>query len=193
MPNVTLPPTNLLTNAGFLLWAPLGTALPANTVTASVFADAWPVAWIPLGMTTSGSKIEDNPTESTIESAESFYPLATLTTKREAMVSFELMNFTAGNLQKALNGAITTVTGATTTLMTQVDAPDPTLEVNCMIGYESADSTVRWIGRSVRNGGNLSVQLAKAPSTGTISWAAKCVKPASGQPYSWFTAGANRA
>jgi hypothetical protein len=137
MPNVTMPSANLLTNAGFLLWAPLGSAEPANTVVGSVFTDAWPVAWIPLGRTDTGTKLDDNPTLSDIDSAEDFYPLATLTTKRAATVSFNLMNYTATNLARALNGATTTVTGTTTTTLTKVDAPDPTLEVNCMIGYES--------------------------------------------------------
>lgn len=189
MPAPTMPDPNLITNAGFLFWAPLGSSEPTNTVVGSVFTDAWPVAWIPLGRTTSGSKIEDNPTESDIESAEDFYPLATLTTKRAAMVSFELMNFTATNLARALNGASTTVTGTTTTTLTRVDSPNPTLEVNCMIGYESANSTVRWVGRSVRNGGNLSVTMNKAPNSATITWAATLTKPASAQPYSWWTAG----
>jgi hypothetical protein len=193
MANVTYPPTNLLTDAGFLLWAPGGTALPANTVVGGVFTDPWPVAWIPLGMTTTGSKIDDNATTSEIESAESYYPLAYRTTKRAAAVSFNLMNFTATNLARALNGATTTVTGTTTTTLTQVDAPNPVNEIPCMIGYESLDGTVRWIGRQVRNSGNLSVALAKAPSTADIPWAANLEKPASAQPYSWFTAGTARA
>ena len=193
MPNVTPPAANLLTDAGFLLWAPLGTALPANTVVGGVFTDPWPVAWIPLGPTTDGSKIDDNATVSEIESAESYYPLAYRTTKREAQVSFNLMNFTATNLSRALNGAVTTVTGTTTTTMTQVDGPNPVAEVPCMIGYESLDSTVRWVGYQCRNSGNISVALAKAPSTATIAWMANLEKPASSQPYSWFTAGEDRA
>jgi dihydroneopterin aldolase len=193
MANVTLPPANLLSDAGFLLWAPLGTALPANTVTGSVFTDPWPVAWIALGRTTAGSKIDDNATVSEINSAEDYYPLAYRTTKRVAQVSFNLMNFTATNLARALNGAVTTVTGTTTTTLTQVDAPNPVNEVQCQIGYESLDGTVRWVGRQCRNSGNISVQLAKAPATADIAWAAMLEKPSGAQPYSWWTAGTARA
>lgn len=193
MPNVTMPSTNTLVNAGFLLWAPLGTALPANTVVGSVFTDAWPAAWIPLGRTAAGTKIEDTGTTADLESAEDFYALDTLTTKRAATVSFNLLNFTAGNLQKALNGAVSTVTGSTTTLLTQISAPNPVNEVSSMIGWEALDGTVRWVGYKLRNSGNLSIQMAKAPNMAQIPWTATLAKPATTQPYDWFFAGAARA
>ena len=190
---ITLPDAQLLTKSGFLLWAPLGSTEPTNSVVGSVFTDAWPAAWVPLGRTTGGAKIDDNATSASIESAEDYTPLLTQNTKREPAVSFELMSFTATNLSRALNGAVTTVTGTTTTTLTQVDAPDPMSEVQCMIGWESDDATVRWVGRQCLNTGNLSVTLAKAPSTATVMWAATLSKPAGAAAYSWFTAGEGRA
>ena len=190
---VTLPDPQLLTQAGALLWAPGGTALPANTVAGSVFTDDWPVAWIPLGRTTGGTKIDDNPTVSKIESAEDYYELDAPTTAREASVTFELMNFTATNLARALNGTVVTVTGTTTTTLTQVSAPNPVNEVPSMIGWQSLDGTVRWVGYKIKNSSNLSVALAKAPSTANIQWTGMCLKPATTQPYDWFFAGTNRA
>lgn len=193
MANVTLPPAQKLSDAGFLLWAPLGTALPANTVVGSVFTDPWPAAWLPLGRTSAGSKIEDNATSADFETAEDYYPIDSRTTKRVVTVSFSLINFTATNLSRALNGATTVVTGTTTTTLTEVDAPDPSSEVPCMIGYESLDATVRWVGFQVRNTGNMSAQFAKAPNMAQVVWTANCTKPASGPAYKWFTAGTNRA
>lgn len=194
MANVTLPAANLMVDAGFLLWAPLGTALPANTVIGGAFTDQWPAAWIPLGPTSGGSKVEDNATTSDLESAESYYPLDSRTTKRAAQVSFNLLNFTASNLSRSLNGATTTVTGTTTTTLTQVDAPNPSQEVPCMIGWESLDSTVRWIGRQVRNSGNMSVAFNKAPNMADIAWTGIVVKGTqTAPPYSWFLAGTGRA
>jgi hypothetical protein len=190
---VTLPDPQLLNQAGALLWAPAGTSLPANTVVGGVFTDDWPVAWVPLGRTTSGTKIEDNPTVSNIDSAEDYYPLDSPTTARDAMVSFELMSNTATNLSRALNGAVTVVTGTTTTTLTQVSAPNPVNEVPCMIGWQSLDGTVRWVGYKVKNSANLSMELNKAPSTANIAWAGKCMKPATTQPYDFFYAGENRA
>jgi hypothetical protein len=109
---------------------------------------------------------------------------------RRAGQSFNLMNFTATNLSRALNGAVTTVTGTTTTTMTQVDGPNPVNEVPCMIGYGVAGlhGPLDRL-RQCRNSGNISVQLAKAPNTANIAWTAMLEKPAGAQPYSWFTAG----
>lgn len=188
-----MPAANILTEAGFVLWAPLGSTEPTSTVVGSVFTDDWPAAWIPLGRTTGGIKIDDNATNAEIESAEDYYPLAYRTTKRAAQVSFSLMNFTATNLARALNGAVTTVTGTTTTTKTTVDAPNPVNEVPCMIGWQSLDTTVRWVGRQVRNAGSLSVAMAKAPSTADVAWTANLEKPATLQPYQWITAGTVRA
>ena len=190
---ITMPDANLLTKSGFLLYGTLGTTEPTNTVVGGVFTDAWDVAWVPLGRTTGGVKIDDNGTVSQIESAEDYTPLLQLTTKREPAATFELMNFTATNLARALNGAVTTVTGTTTTSLTQVDAPDPMSEVQCMLGWESDDATVRWVGRQCLNSGNLSVTMAKAPSTATIPWSAVLSKPAGAAAYSWFFAGEGRA
>jgi hypothetical protein len=190
---VTMPAANTLVDAGFLFWAPLGTALPANTVTGSIFTDTWPVAWVPLGRTAAGSKIDDNATIAELESAEDYYALDVRTTKRVVNISFNLLNFTATNLSRALNGAVTTVTGTGATLLTQVSAPNPINEVPSMIGYESLDGTARWVGYKLRNSGNLSIQMAKAPNMAQIPWSAQLAKPAATQPYDWFFAGANRA
>jgi hypothetical protein len=190
---ITMPDPQLLTKSGFLLYSPLGSTEPTNTVVGNVFTDAWPVAWVPLGRTTGGAKVDDNATSAAIESAEDYSPLLNLNTKREPGVSFELMSFTATNLSRALNGAVTTVTGTTTTTLTKVSAPDPMSEVQCMIGWESDDATVRFVGRQCLNTGNLSVTLAKAPSTATIPWAAVLSKPAGLPAYDWFFAGTNRA
>lgn len=191
--NVTLPAPNVLTDAGFLLFAPLGTAEPANTVAGGLFTDPWPIAWIPLGRTSSGTKISDNATSSDLESAEDYMPLDSRTTKRVVTASFDLLTFTASNLARALNNAVKTVTGATVTSLTQVDAPDPQAETAFMLGYESLDSTVRWIGRTCRNSGDLSVQFAKAPNMAMIPFTANVVKGVSTTPaYSWFFAGDGR-
>ena len=191
---IIMPDAQLLPKAGSLLWAPLGSDEPnLTTVTAGVYDDEWPVAWVPLGRTTGGTKVDDNATSAAIESAEDYVPLLQQNTKREPAVSFELMSFTATNLSRALNGAIATVTGTGATTTTQVDAPDPMTEVQCMLGWESDDHTVRFVGRQCLNSGNLSVTLAKAPSTATIPWSAILSKPAGLPAYSWGFAGTARA
>lgn len=189
----TIADPNLLKEAGGLMWAPLGTSLPLNTVAGSVLTDTWPAGWVSLGKTAAGSKISDNATSADYESAEDYTPLDSATSKRVVQVSFNLLNFTAGNLAKALNGAVTTVTGSGATLLTQVDAPAPQSEVPCMLGWESLDNTVRFVARKVRNQGNLDVQTGKAPNMGQVMWVGNCSKPSGSPTYSWFFAGASRA
>lgn len=190
---VTVPPPTLLKEAGALLWAPTGTALPTNTVVGGVLTDAWPGAWVPMGKTASGSKFSDNATSSDYETAEDYVPIDSATTKRVVSATFNLLSFTATNLSRALNGAVTTVTGSGTTLLTQVDAPSPSNEVPCMLGWESLDATVRLVLRQAKNTGALDVQVAKAPNMGQIPWVGNCTKPASSPAYSWFMAGTARA
>jgi hypothetical protein len=193
MANPTLATPNLLTEAGFLYWAPIGSSLPTNTVAGSVFTDTWPVAWIYLGLTESGSTISSNITVQPIPAAEVYDPLAYRTTDRASSVTFMLKNFTATNMQRALNGAVSTVTGTTTTTLTKLDPPQPGQEVRCMIGWESVDQTVRWIGYQAINSGNVDIAMAKAPANANVPFTLNLEKPSSSQPFSWWTAGVARA
>jgi hypothetical protein len=193
MANASLANANLLTEAGFLYYAPLGTALPTNTVTGSVFTDTWPVAWIYLGMTESGSTIGANITTQPITAAETYDPIAYKTTDRASSVAFMLKNFTATNLQRALNGATSTVTGTGATTLTRLDPPNPGQEVRCMIGWENVNSDVRYIGFQGINSGQIDVAMAKAPANANIPFTLNLEKPATGQPFAWFMAGVGRA
>ena len=183
----------ILTDPGILFWAPLGSALPTPVSTASAFSDTWPVAWIPLGMTVSGSDFDPNTTASPIVAAEQIDPVAYRSTARSTTISFQLMSFTASNLARALNGAVTTVTGTTGSTITKLDPPAIGTEVRAMLGWESLDQTTRWVGYQVFNSGSLKMSMDKAPKTATIPFTGMCEKPASTQPYSWWFAGTARA
>lgn len=193
MANGTMATPNLQMEAGFLYWAPLGTTLPTNTVAGSVFSDTWPVAWIALGMTDAGSTISTQLTVQEVDAAESYVPLAWRTTGRTSSVTFALKNFTATNLQRALNGATATVTGTTTTTLTQLDPPEVGQEVRCMLGWESVASDVRFIGYQCINSGDISVALQKAPANANIPFTLNLEKPSATQEYTWWTAGTARA
>lgn len=191
LPSIATP--NLLVNPGRLFWAPLGTTLPTGTVTGSVFTDTWPVAWIPLGMTDSGSVFKSSTTVSPNEAAESLDPIKYLTVSRTGEVTFMLKDFTATNLSRAFNGAVTTVTGSTTTTMTTIDPVQLGLEIRCMIGYESEDSTFRWVANQVLNSGDITLTMAKAPANTSIPWTGVLEKPSTAQPWKMWTAGEARA
>jgi hypothetical protein len=193
MANSAIALPALLTDPGFLYWAPLGSTLPTGVSTASAFSDTWPVAWIPLGMTESGTDFEVNVTASPILGAELIDPITYRTTAREGTLTFQLLNLTATNLARAFNGASTSVTGSGATTITKVDPPAPGTEVRAMIGFESLDSTFRFIAYQVFNEGSVKFSFNKAPSKTSIPWTGKLEKPASTQPWSVWTAGAARA
>lgn len=193
MANSALALPMLLTDPGFLYWAPLGSALPTPVSTASVFSDIWPVAWIPMGMTESGTDFESNLTVSPVLAAELIDPIGYRTTAREGTLSFQLLALTATNLAHAFNGASTTVTGAGATTITKLDPPAVGSEVRAMIGFESLDSTFRFVAYQVFNSGSIKLQFNKAPAKTSIPWTGKMEKPASTQPWSMWTAGAARA
>lgn len=192
MPAIAIASPTLLTDPGFLFWAPIGSTLPANTVIASAFTDVWPAAWIALGMTDSGTDIDLSVSTSPILAAEVVEPLAWRTTNREGTVSFMLKNFTATNLARASNGAALTVTGTTTTTLTQIDPPVIGTETRAMIGFESLDSTFRFVAYQVFNDGGTKLSMNKAPANTNIPWVAKLEKPASTLAWRAWTAGVAR-
>lgn len=192
MANPAIATPTLLTDPGFLYWAPIGSTLPTNTVVGSVFTDTWPVAWLAQGMTEAGTTLTPSLTVEPIEAAEIFDPLAYRTTGRRAQVEFMLKNATASNLAHAYNTTSAVVSGSGTTLLTKVSPPNPGSEIRCMIGFESLDSTYRFICYQVINSGDVALTFAKAPSNTNIPWSAQCEKPASTPPWDMWTAGAAR-
>ena len=193
MANSAIALPALLTDPGFLYWAPLGSTLPTGVSTASAFSDTWPVAWIPLGMTVSGTDFDPNTTVSPILAAEQIDAIAYRSTARTTTLSFQLLGITAANLAKAFNGATTAVTGAGATLITKIDPPAIGTEVRAMIGFESLNSTFRFIAYQVFNQGSVKLSFNKAPAKASIPWTGKLEKPASTQPWSAWTAGVARA
>ena len=193
MANPTVASPVILTDPGFLYWAPPGSTLPTPVSTTSAFSDLWPGAWIPMGMTVSGSDLDINSTVSPILAAEQIDPIAYRTTARVCTLTFVVLSVTATNLSRALNGAVTTVTGAGATTVTKVDPPAIGTETRGMIGWESLDSTARFVAYQVFNGGSMKLSFNKAPATAGIPWTGSLEKPASTQPYSWWFAGAARA
>ena len=192
MANSTATPT-LLTDPGFLFWAPLGSAVPAMTVVGSVFTDAWPVAWVNLGATADGTDFEYNISASPVYAAEFADPLKQVVVSRSGSMAFELLNYTATNLKKVPNGATTTVTGTTTTTLTKITPPTVGTETRAMIGWESLDATVRVIGYQCLNTGSLKMSFKKAPSTASQPVVFSFEVPSTGVPFEAWTTGTARA
>lgn len=162
---------NVLTEPGFLRAAPIGSALPTNTVIASVYTDTWPTAWLPLGATTEGTAFSYATNVEAITAAEFLDPIKYVTTERSGSIAFALMDFTLQRYRTALNGGIAALvpsSGTGTTASYDFEPPTPGNEVRIMIGWESTDGTTRLILRQTIQGGEVAVNFQKAPSVASI-------------------------
>lgn len=196
MPPAAVATPNVLTSPGYLFIAPLGSALPADTVTASVFSDAWPAAWIPLGATEEGSTFSYESTVEPVTVAEFFDPIKFFTTERGGSIAFNLAHYGAANYRRALNGGVAAVAPSPATAGNElytVEPPNPGDEVRCMVGWESLDNTVRLICRQALQGGTLENAFRKPPAIAVIPCTFNLEKPATAQPFRKSFAGTARA
>jgi len=192
MPTTATPV--ILTDPGYLFWAPLGTGIPANTVVGSKFTDAWPGGFISLGATEDGSEFNYESKLEPINAAEFFDPLRWSTTERSGSMAFNLMNYTLANMNIAFNGGtLTIVSGTGTTQLNRYRPPSPGAEVRSVIGWESLDSTMRIIIYQAIQGGAMKSNFKKAPSAASIPCTFQFEVPTSGIPFEFYTAGTSRA
>jgi len=192
MPSTAVP--NILTDPGYLFWAPLASTEPTNTVAGSKFTDSWPVAWISLGATEDGSEFSYETSVEAVRVAEFFDPIKWASTDRSGSFAFNLADWTLTNWVRVLNGGTKTVvsgTGATT--LTSYVPPNPGAEVRSMIGWESLDNTVRIICYQTINSGTISSAFRKAPAYATLPCTFNFEVPAAGSPFKMYTAGTARA
>ena len=192
MPTTATP--HILTDPGYLFWAPLATALPVNTVAGSKFTDAWPGAWISLGATEDGSEFSYETKVEAITVAEFFDPIRYSTTERAGSFAFNLADYTLANFKRAMNGGtLTVVSGTGATQLNKYTPPAPGSEVRAMLGWESLDSTTRIVVYQALQGGAVKASFKKAPALAVIPCEFQFEVPTSGTPYEIYTAGTDRA
>lgn len=190
----TMPTPNVLTDPGYLFWAPLATTLPTHTVAASKFTDPWPVAWLMLGATEEGSTFAYSTNVEAIRVAEFFDPIRYATTERSGSFAFNLADYTLTNFKRAMNGgSLTLASGTGATQLNTYTPPAPGTEVRAMIGWESVDSTLRVVAFQCLNGGEVSSAFRKAPDLALIPCQFNFEIPVSGQPFQMWSAGTARA
>jgi len=184
---------NLLVDPGWLFHAPLGTTMPSNTVAGSVFTDAWPAAWLPLGATVEGSTLSYETSVEAMSVAELFDPVKYATVSRSGSLAFALASYTLTNLKRALNGGTITTTGSGATAMNAYTLPTPGTEVRSMLGWESSDSTVRIVVLQALSSGTIEMAFQKAPDFARIpmEWNME-IPSGQSQPFLPFSAGVAR-
>lgn len=194
MPLSTATPL-VLTDAGYLLIAPLSSTLPTNTVSGSVFTDDWAAAWLSLGATEEGSTFNYSTTVEPISVAEFYDPISYRTTERAGSIAFNLADWTLSNYRRAVNGgvaALTATSGTGATTLGTLEPPAIGSEVRCMIGWQSLDATVRLVCHQTIQGGEISTAFKKAPEYATIPCTFNMEVPSGGVPWTIYSAGADR-
>ena len=162
-----------------------------GTVAGGIFTDAWPAAWVPIGVTKDGSEFKWTPSTGNIEVAEYLLPLKIVTTGVESSIAFAIAEFTAKNLAFALNGGtVTTVSGTGATTLTEVTPPPVGQEVRYMIGWEAEDWTERAVFRQCFQSGDVSIAHKKGVDNAAIGVEFSLEQPATGQPFRRWFAGA---
>jgi hypothetical protein len=175
-----------------LFWAPLGTAVPTNTVAGSVFTDAWAAEWVPLGATEEGHSFSFSTETETVDVAEFLDPIKYVETGREGSVSFSLVSITSANLKRALNGGTIATTGSTATTLTKYTPAALGASVRCMLGWESQDSTERYVWYQCFNTSGIEISRRKGADKATMPVEFALEVPSTGVPFEHWAAGVAR-
>lgn len=146
--------TLLLLLPGILRIAPVGSLEPTDLTA------PWDPAWVELGYTAEGSKYTEELTASEVIAAEEIDPIHIGIDARKVKASFVLLQFTATNLQRALNGG-TIQSGSGIVTFEPHEAGD---DVYRMLGHESHDGTVRTVFRQGKQVGNVESEHKRAAS-----------------------------
>lgn len=195
MPAIVVPADAAQYGAGYLYKAPLGTAAPVNTVAGSKFTDAWPAAWIPVGITREGHEFSYQINTDTVEAAEYLDPLKIVSTGRSIGVAFEMMQLHLGNIKTAINagtGTTTATSGTGATALTTLTPPVVGQEVRIALGWESEDATERWLWYQCFQTGQITIGRHKGAANAGIPVEFGVEQPSTGSPFAAFTAGTVR-
>jgi len=136
---------------GLIYWAPLGTAEPTSP-TGTLDA-----AWAKVGFTETGSQFVINKTYTDLNVAEQLDPIKVVCTARTIMAEFALVEMTATNLLRVLNGGTIGASGSYTTFTPQVTGT----ETRAMLLWISDDLQEMWLFRQVVQVGTLTRQNRK--------------------------------
>lgn len=193
MATPVIDPNKVMNEPGRLYYAPLGTSIPTMTVTASKFSSAdWAAPWVSFGPTDNGTEFSDKIDTGDMMVEESPYPVKTVILKKEAIVTFSLAEFTATQMQRVQNGGVLTVTGATTTTLSTYTPPTVGTEVRAMVGWQSQQDDVRFIGYQCLQIGQIKPRFRRGTDKSLFECQWKCELAAVGYPYQYFFAGTVR-
>lgn len=192
MPAITVPKNALSFGPGYLYYAALGAAAPTNTVAGSVFTDAWPGTWFPLGITREGHVLNVELDAEAVEAAEYVDPLLNVITGRTITAEMDLQQVSLTNFKRVFNGGTLGTSGSGATLLTTYTLPQIGQEVRCQIGWESTDNTERWWAMQAFNTGSVGINRQKGADNASLPVTWTMEPDGSSQPIYFASAGTVR-
>jgi hypothetical protein len=197
MPTTTVAVPALNRGPGIIWRAPLGTAAFGLTAAGGVFTDLISATsgWVAVGATGDGLEVSYDIDTEDINAAEFLDPLAVAETARNVELSFGLLSFTKSTLLASYNAgsSAATTAGSGGTLVTTITPPAIDASVNCMIGFESQDSTYRALYYNCRNNPNGARNFKKGGAKTVVPFSYRALADATlGIPFKEFFAGATR-
>jgi hypothetical protein len=176
---------------GKIYYAPLGTAIPTFTPSASKYAPTW-TSWVSPGSTDAGITYTESVQTSDIQVAESLYPVRTVTTSKSSRVAFVMSEISDLNWKLACNGGTITTTGTAGTKSNQYVPALVGAEVRVMLAFQSNGDDEIIVWPQVFNVGNVQYVRGGYETKAGLSVEFNAEIPATGYttPYQRFTAGA---
>ena len=193
MPATIVPVDGLALGPGYLYYAPLGSALPTNTVEGGVFTDVWPAAWIAVGITSEGHEFSYNAESEAVEVAEYLDPVAYASTGREIGFSFEMARITTSLLKLAMNGGTITTSGSGATQLNEYAPPEIGEETRVMIGWEATANNERLVGNQAFQNGEVTTARRKGADKATLPVEFRLERAGTEKPFRHWTTGAAKA
>lgn len=162
-------PLAISVGPGALFVAPMGTTLPASAV---AVLDA---AFVAVGYTDAGTKVNIAPSYDPIKVEEEVDPITHAMTDRETTVEFAMAEMTRTKLAIAVATFDTGVTDNTTA----VDAPDPGTEKRVILVLKRANGAL-WLFRKCLQVGKVDISNRKGAEKATLPVSFKLEKPTTG-------------
>jgi hypothetical protein len=172
---------NIALGPGRLWYAPIGTAEPTSA------SAALPSAWQAVGYTEEGTEVEIESTVDEIEVAEELDPVLYANSKRTTKLSLEMAEPTRKRLALVMGGGASEVDTAAS-----LEPPDTGTEQSVMLVWDSKETAaanaanVRWVFRSAKPSGTVTIARKKSPDKSTIPVEFMVQKPATAKPFIIF-------
>ena len=153
----TIQPTQIKSGPGRIYYAPLGTAIPTLTASASKVSGTW-TSWIEVGATDAGLTYNESTDASPIRVAESQYDIRSVVTSKSGSVAFNMSHVSDVNWKLAANGGTLTTTGTGATKLGVFVPPLIGAEVRVMLGFLSLDEEEALVWPQVFNTGGFETE-----------------------------------